>query len=60
MKTPRIIKNWMVKWCTKNYPLMITTKIKKRFVIYVKKGKIREWRTYDEQHNRINDIEVKL
>ncbi len=41
------------KWCLKNYPLETTTLVTKEYQIFVKKGKIREWRIYDENHNRI-------
>ena len=48
------IKRMLTKWVLKNYPFLITTKVVKKYTIYVKKGKIREWRTYDENHNRIS------
>jgi len=49
------INQWLTGYCIKNFPLQITTKTveKKITTIYVKKGKIREWRSYDENHNRI-------
>ena len=52
MKLPKFIKEALRKWCIKNFPLQETTKV--HFKTLVKKGKIREWRTYDENHVRIN------
>lgn len=60
MKMPKKVKNWLAKWYLKNYPLTVTTKIEKKYVILVKKGKIKEWRTYDENHNRLPDTEIYL
>ena len=48
-----LFKRLLAKWVLKNYPFMVTTKFKIIKTIYVKKGKIREWRSYDENHNRI-------
>ena len=48
-----IIKNLLSNWVLKNYPFMTTTKVETIKTIYVKKGKIKEWRSYDENHNRI-------
>jgi len=48
-----LLKKILTKWVLKNYPFMVTTKVKIIKTIYVKKGKIREWRSYDENHNRI-------
>ena len=48
-----LIKRILTKWVLRNYPFKITTKVNNVFTVYVKKGKIREWRSYDENHNRI-------
>lgn len=48
-----LLNKILTKWVLKNYPFMVTTKVKIIKTIYVKKGKIREWRFYDENHNRI-------
>lgn len=48
-----LLKILLRKWVLKNFPFNETTKVKYIKTIYVKKGKIREWRSYDEIHNRI-------
>ena len=52
----KLIKKWLTNYCIKNYPLQLTTRVIeiKIFTVLVKKGKIKEWRSYDENHNRIN------
>lgn len=51
----KLIKKWLTNYCIKNYPLQLTTRVIeiKIFTVLVKKGKIKEWRSYDENHNRI-------
>ena len=49
----KLLKKILTKWVLKNYPFAVTTKVNKVYTIFVKKGKIREWRSYDENHNRI-------
>tara|TARA_R110000851_G_scaffold92662_4_gene202161 strand:+ start:1776 stop:1943 length:168 start_codon:yes stop_codon:yes gene_type:complete len=51
-----LIKRILAKWVLRNYPFNVTTKVLIIKTIYVKKGKIREWRSYDENHNRIELI----
>ncbi len=46
-----LLKIILHKWVCKNYPKRTRVEIIK--TIFVKKGKIREWRSYDEDHNRI-------
>ena len=48
-----LLKRLLLKWVLKNYPFMVTTKVKIYHTIWVKKGKKRGWRTYDENHNRV-------
>jgi len=48
-----LIKRILNKWVLKNYPFHMTKKVHHIKTIYIKKGKIREWRSYDENHNRI-------
>ena len=48
-----LLKRILRKWVLRNYPFIITTKVETIRTIYVKKGKIRGWRSYDENHNRI-------
>ncbi len=43
----KILRNWYLK----NFPLSVTTEV--QYKIFVKKGKLREWRLYDENYNRI-------
>ena len=51
----RLLKNWVLK----NFPqetenkVVVEKKIERIKTIFVKKGKKREWRSYDENHNRI-------
>ncbi len=49
----KIIRNILTKWCLKHFPLKMTTKNVVLYKVYVKKGKIREWRLYDENYNRL-------
>ena len=49
----KIIKKILTNWVIKNYPFKITTKVIIVKTIYVKKGKIMEWRSFDEKGNRI-------
>ncbi|WP_299116981.1 hypothetical protein [uncultured Winogradskyella sp.] len=57
-----IIKRLLKKWVIKNFKeeirseTKIINKVKHVKTILVKKGKIREWRSYDENHNRIDLI----
>ncbi len=55
MSMPKFIEKMLKKWCLKRYPLEVTTKVinVKYYHILVKKGKIKQWRIYDEHHNRI-------
>ena len=48
-----LIKRLLTKWVLKNYPLAVTTEVHYFTKIFVKKGKRREWRTYDQLHNRV-------
>jgi len=45
----------LISFCIENFPLQITTEkmILKHKVVLVKKGKIKEWRMYDSNHNRV-------
>jgi len=45
------LKKLMTNWVMKNYPFKVTTRVIR--VLYIKKGKIRECRAYDEDNNRI-------
>lgn len=54
-----ISKNWfdratLTRFLMKNYPLSITTKTRKYKTVLIKKGRIREWRTYDQDGTRIS------
>jgi len=42
------LKNKLTKWVLKNYPFEITTRVDKYQTVYVKKGRIREWRTFKD------------
>lgn len=52
----KIIKRLLTAYVLRNYPFAITSEHVIVKTIYVKKGKIREWRSYDENHNRITNI----
>lgn len=52
----RLIKKILTNWVLKNYPFDVVVKTKIIKTIFVKKGKIREWRSYDKNHNRIKLI----
>lgn len=49
----KLIKKLLTNWVVRNFPFVVTTKVNHVKTIYIKKGKIREWRSYDENHNRI-------
>lgn len=53
-----LFKKQLIAFCLKNFPLQLTTKTVKHKLILVKKGKIRQWRMYDENHNRIYNFKV--
>lgn len=42
----KFFEKQILEYCLKNFPLMITTKTRNVDKIYVKKGKIRQWRTF--------------
>ena len=46
----------MLKWALKNFPLVVTTKTLIYHKVYVKKGKIREWRIFNEDGVRITGV----
>lgn len=48
------LKKKLTRWVIANYPFQATTetKIINYRLVYVKKGKLREWRMYDENNNR--------
>lgn len=50
------LKKKLTRWVIANYPFdaVVKTKTIKYYLVYVKKGKIREWRMYDENHNRVH------
>lgn len=47
------LNNLILKYCLKKFPQQTKIIEEKVTTILVKKGKIREWRTYDKDHNRI-------
>jgi len=49
----KLIKKLLTNWVLRNFHFEITTKVNHVKTIMIKKGKIREWRSYDENHNRI-------
>ena len=51
-----LLKNWVLKNFPKETQTEVITikKVERIKTIFVKKGKIREWRSYDENHNRID------
>lgn len=57
-----ILKKLLKPWVLKNFPKETKTEIKIKYdvkritTILVKKGKIKEWRSYDKDHNRIDVI----
>lgn len=53
-----IFRKQLVAFCLKNFPLQLTTKTLKHKLILVKKGKIRQWRMYDENHIRIHNFKI--
>lgn len=52
----RLLRLWHLKFALKNFPLFVTHKILVFKRIYIKKGKIREWRIYDNEGKRIKSI----
>ena len=48
------LKNKLTKWVMKNYPFLITTQVDKYETVYVKKGRIREWRTFKDGVRQAN------
>ncbi len=54
MKKIRNFIHWLLlKYAYKNWPLSVTTKTLIYHKVYVKKGKIREWRIFNEDGVRI-------
>lgn len=49
----KFIKRLLTNWVLKNYPFKITTKVDKYYTIFVKKGKIREVRTFTGSGARV-------
>ena len=49
-------KKIMLWWVLRSYPFVVTTKVNMFKTIYVKKGKIREWRTYNADGVRVELI----
>lgn len=56
----KLFRLQLIKFCLHEYPLEITTeKIYYHYkIILVKKGKIKEWRSYDENHKRIYNLKI--
>lgn len=52
----KLFKKWLMSWVLKNYPFNSTTKVHHFKTIYVKKGKMREWRTYNEDGKRMQKV----
>ena len=54
------MKKWVQKiikrWAAKKFPRRFTTKVRTYDTVYVKKGKIREWRTFDLTGNRMHNV----
>jgi len=50
----KFIRSLMLKWALKNFPLSVTTKTLIYRKVFVKKGKIREWRIFNEKGVRTN------
>ncbi|MCR9254337.1 MAG: hypothetical protein NXI20_28245 [bacterium] len=48
------LKRKMTKWVLINFPFQVTTKVHHYDTIFIKKGKIREWRTYDSLGSRVD------
>ena len=49
----KLIKRLLKNWVLKNFPFEITTYVNRVNTVFIKKGKIREWRSYDMQGNRL-------
>lgn len=54
----KLLKTLLKNWVLKNFPKETKTKydVEKVKTILIKKGKIKEWRSYDVNHNRIDLI----
>ena len=42
------LKKKLTKWVLRNYPFNVTTQVDRYQTVYVKKGRIREWRTFKD------------
>ena len=51
----KFIRSFMLKWALKNFPLAITTKTIIYHKVFVKKGKLREWRVFNGEGIRIKE-----
>jgi hypothetical protein len=52
----KILKKLLRSWVLNNFPFNETTKINHIKTILIKKRRIKEWRSYDENHKRIKTI----
>jgi len=54
-----LLKYWnksVSEWVLSNYPFRVTTRVKRFKTVFVKKGKIREWRTFTENGIRVYPV----